>query len=116
MTYKINGTEILTQPTEAGWVGRDSIGIDGNGHQVYVGVRNYRFKWDLIDPQTYDQLQTFYNLQGNTGTVVVDLPYYTSGSYSFFPYSGCVMEEPKYGKFFVGHYDSVDLIITNIRT
>lgn len=116
MTYKINGTELDTQPTSGRWMPRDNLGIDGQGHAVYSSVREFELKWQASDPFLYDQLQTFYESQGNTGTSVVDLPYYVSGSYSFFSYSGCVLREPEMGEYFSEHHTDIFLLITNIRT
>ena len=116
MTYKINGTEIPTQPTTGHWMPRQQIGIDGNGHAIYTGVREFELKWQLVEPITADQLQTWFEGVGNTGTAVVDLPYYISGSYDFYSYTGCVLREPTFGTFFTEHYQSVAFLITNINT
>jgi len=116
MTYKINGTAISIQPTSGRWMPRDNLGIDGNGHMVYSAVREFELKWQLTDAALFDQLQTFFESVNNTGTAVVDLPYYTSGSYSFYSYSGCVLREPEMGTYFTEHHQDVFLLITNIRT
>jgi len=116
MTYKINGTEITTQPTTGKWVKRESIGVDGNGKDVYVGVRAYELKWQLIDPATFNQLQVFYNAVATTGTAVVDLPEYSKSTYAFFSYTGCVLNEPEIDAYFTGHHLNASLLITNIVT
>jgi len=35
MTYSINGSELLLQPTRGDWIASDPIGRDGMGHNVY---------------------------------------------------------------------------------
>jgi len=46
----------------------------------------------------------------------VDLPMYTTGTYTFQSYTGCYVYEPSPGEFFSGHYKDVKLLITNIVT
>lgn len=115
MTFKLNGTEIL-YPTTHRWLPRDVLGINGLGHPVYPGVREYELRWQLASPADYTQLETYFMALSGTSTVVVDLPYFVSGSYTFYPYSGCVLREPEYGEWFNGYYRDVTLLITNIRT
>ena len=116
MTYKISGVEIPTQPTTGRWIPRTQVGVDGNGHVIYVGVREYELRWRLSDPTNVAQLQTWFESVGNTGTVVVDLPYYLTGTYGFYSYSGCVLREPEIGNYFTEHHQSVLLLVTNINT
>ena len=116
MTYKVNGTEISTQPTTGRWMPRDSIGIDGNGHPIYVGVRRFELKWQLIDPATFNQLIGFYNSVAGTGSAVVDLPEYAKSTYAFYSYTGCIIEEPQIDAYFTQHHLNASLLITNIVT
>jgi hypothetical protein len=117
MTYKISGTAITTQPTTGRWIPRASLGIDGNGHAIYPGVREYELKWQLVNVSDYNQLVTFFNSIGNTGTVVVDLPQFGAATYTFYSYSGCVLREPEANQYFVGTgQQEVLLLISNIRT
>ncbi len=115
MTYKINGVELIDQPTNGGWVGRDEIGTDGMGHPIYPGVREYELSWDVVSATGMNQLQTFYNAS-TTGTVVVELPRYAYYGYQFYAYTGCILSEPLFGKYFAEHYLDVSIIIRNIRT
>jgi hypothetical protein len=118
MPYKINGTTILTQPTAGGWVARETLGVDGNGHAIYPSLREFEMVWDYIDLDTSHQLQDFYDTVSNTGTISVDLPLFNdvgaTGTYQ--TYSGCVMREPEFGQYFEYHRGDVKLLIVRIRT
>lgn len=116
MYYKINGTLIPTQPTTGRWLPRNQVGIAGDGHAVYSGVREFELRWQLIDPETSYALQNYFNSVSVTGSVVVDLPYYLSGTNSFMSYSGCVLREPQLGTYFVGYLQDLILIVTKIIT
>lgn len=117
MPYKINGTELTTQPTTGRWMPRTSLGIDGNGHTIYAGVREYELKWQLVNVSDYNQLITFFTTIGNTGTAVVELPKFGGATYTFQEYSGCVLREPESNAYFAGAgQQEVLLLITNIKT
>jgi hypothetical protein len=129
MSYKINGVTLLTQPTAGGWVVRDSLGIDGNGHAIYPSLREFEMVWDYIDLDMSHQLQDFYDTVSNTGTISVDLPKFNAGwdgsivlvsgsssVYLFETYSGCVLREPEFGQYFEYHRGDVKLLIVRIKT
>lgn len=116
MTYKINGTEISIQPTTGKWLPREVIEYDGNGHPIYSALREYEIRWNQIDDSTVYQLQTFFGSVNNTGSVVVDLPRYGSATYQFYAYTGCVLNEPEFGRYFVEHNMDVILLVRRIRT
>lgn len=115
-TYAINGTELLLQPTTGRWLPRDSLGFTGDGHPDYVGVREFEMSWQLISVNDSNQLQTFFNALGLTGTAVVDLPKYRSATYIFESYSGCTISEPQMDVYFEEHETSVTLLIYGIVT
>lgn len=116
MTYKINNTTLTTQPSDGNWEQRPPLGTDGNGHPIYPAVREYRLQWDIIDAASYGQLQNFYDVAGNTGTVSITLPQYGSTTYQDHDYSGCVLQEPYYDRYFEQHYMGVILLVSKIRT
>lgn len=114
----INGTDLLIQP-DVRWIPRSNLAIDGQGHPIYSAIREVEMNFELIDQATFNQLQGFYLLCGNTGTVVVTLPMYGSSQFSFIDYSGCVVGEPEIGgKYFTedGWIPQVKLLVANIRT
>jgi hypothetical protein len=115
-SYGINGTDFTTQPTEHNWLERGAVDYALDGHIVYVGIRQYQFRWDTLSPSDYNQLLGFYNLVGSTGTVVVDLPQHNASDYRFYSYSGCTLQEPYYGGFFSEHIKDVTMIVEGIRT
>lgn len=114
-TYKINDTELTIQPTTGEWKSRQLIDVDGNGHPVYPPYREYEMRWQLSNMTQVHQLQDFFDTIGRTGTVSVDLPRYAYDPYTFWRYSGTVIHEPAYGKFFAEHQTDVTLLITKIR-
>jgi hypothetical protein len=118
MPYKINGTILLTQPTAGQWVARETLGVDGNGHAIYPSLREFEMVWSLIDLDTSNQLQNFYNTVSNTGTVVVDLPLFNDlgATGTYYPYSGCVLREPEFGQYFEYNRQDAKLLIVRIRT
>ena len=116
MTYRIGGTELDPQPTTGRWVPRKIQGIDGNGRPVYEPTRKFEITWGVLNPEEYDDMQDHWLSIGATGSLVVDLPLYTSGSYAFQSYTGCYVYEPEPGVFFAEHYTNVRLLISNIVT
>lgn len=116
MTYKINGTELDPQPTKGRWIPRKMINRDGNGRAIYEPTRQHELRWGLLNAEEYDDLQNHFLSVGATGTLIVDLPVYTTGSYVFHSYTGCYVDEPSPGNFFAEHYEDVTLLITDIIT
>lgn len=115
MTYKINGTEIA-QPTTGRWMEREPLGINGFGQSIYAGVREFEMKWVINTPAEFNAIQNFFLAVGNTGTVVVDLPQYGAATYTFFSYTGCILNEPMASPYFTQHHTEVTLLVRNIRT
>jgi len=116
MTYEINGTELDPQPTTGRWLRRKLVGRDGNGRPIYEPTRQFELRWGLLNPVLYDDLQDYFLTISATGTVIIDLPVYTTGSYVFQSYTGCYINEPETGPFFTEHSQDVSLLVTNIVT
>ena len=116
MTYKINSVELDPQPTSGRWINRKLLGRDGNGRPIYEPTRRFEMRWGLLNPEEYDDFQNAFLTIGATGTVIVDLPYYTTGTYTFESYTGTYINEPETGRFFVENYTDVTLLVTNIIT
>jgi hypothetical protein len=112
--YKINNTLLLSQPETGRWVNRSDLGMDGAGHPVYPALREYELNWGYMDTAELYQLQSFYELVGNSGTVSVDLPEHAAGVYGFHTYSGCTLSEPQFSNYFEEHYSDVKLIIYKV--
>ena len=116
MTYKVGGTELDPQPTTGRWIPRKMLGRDGNGRAIYEATRQHELVWGLLNAEEYDDLQDHFVSIGATGTLIVDLPVYTTGTYVFHSYTGCYVDEPSPGRFFTEHYQDVRFIITNVVT
>jgi len=116
MTYKINGTELIIQPTTGRWFPRAQAGIGGDGHAIYVGVREYELRWQVESASGYNQLMNYFDAINPTGTAVVDLPQFGHSAHTFFSYSGCVLREPEAGVYFSESHTTVILLVTNIVT
>uniref|UniRef100_A0A6M3LYF3 Uncharacterized protein n=1 Tax=viral metagenome TaxID=1070528 RepID=A0A6M3LYF3_9ZZZZ len=115
-TYRIGGVDLLLQPTTGRWMPRKPLGIDGNGHPIYPGVREFEMRFQLGSPADYNQLQTFFESVSNTGTVIVDLPIYGHASYTFTSYTGCVLREPDSREYFSEHQTDFVILVAGIRT
>jgi hypothetical protein len=116
-SFAINSVDFILQPTEHKWMPRTMLGRDGAGHPIYSGVREYEFRFQLGTLTDYWQLQQWFQLMSNTGTLVLDLPTYgISGAYTFTSYTGCVISEPEAGTYFAEHKTDMTLIASNIRT
>lgn len=115
-SYKLNGTELTMQPTSGRWLPRTELGIDGLGHSVYSGVREFEMRFNLQSPIEYNQLITFFNGHQPTGTVIVDLPGFGINSYNFISYTGCVLQEPEMGEYFNENHQEVILLVRNVKT
>ena len=116
MTYKINGTDLLLQPSSGKWVDRDELDRDGNGHSIYPPVYNFELSWELMDLDSFYQLQGFYQNTLVTGSVVAELPDRYANSWSFKGYTGCIMQEPTRDNFWEEYVQGVKLLLVNIRT
>jgi len=116
MPYRINGTEITLQPESGGWIDRASLGLDGNGHPIYPPTRQFELRWSFMSASEFNQLLGFYDLVGSTGTVVATLPRWHTGSYSFFDYTGCVLQEPSVGAYYEEYLTEVRLVVSSVRT
>ena len=114
--YEINGTEVDPQPTTGRWIPRRMEGRDGNGRPIYEPTRRFEMKWGVLTPVLYDDLQDYFLGISVSGTVIVDLPVYTTGSYVFESYTGCYINEPETNVFFSEYYTDVSLLVTNIVT
>lgn len=114
--YYINGTELLLQPTSGRWLPRTMLGVSGDGHGIYSGVREFEMRFQLGSPQDYNQVITFFNSIQPTGTAVVTLPRFGYSTYEFFDYSGCTIREPETGPYFSEYQNDLLLLITNIKT
>ena len=114
--FKINGTSLTHQPTDHRWRERDLLGLTGDGKPLYPAFREYELEWDFLTATEFNELQTYFNSIGITGSAVVSLPQYASASYSFFPYTGCVIGEPSYDSYFEEYYGGVRLLVSRIRT
>lgn len=114
-TYGINGTDLTLQPTEGRWVERESLGIDGGGHEIYSGIRQFEMTFVLTAMGELKQVIDVFNSVAATGTVAVDLPQWGASDYRFFRYSGCCAKEPSFGPYFEGYGQDVIFTITNIR-
>lgn len=115
-SYKLNGTELTMQPTSGRWMPRTQLGIDGNGHAVYSGVREFEMRFNLQNPSEYNQIINFFNAYQPTGTVIVDLPEFGANIYNFKSYTGCNIYEPEMGEYFDEFHQEILLLVTNIKT
>lgn len=116
MTYKINGTDFLLQPTTGQWLDRELLGMDGNGRPIYSATRNFEVRWGAKTTTEFNQLKNFFDSVGTTGSLVVDLPMYGDATWQFESYTGCFVREPTASPYFQEHYMDVHLLVTNIRT
>lgn len=116
MPYRINGTDLLIEPTSGRWLPREQFGLDGNGHPIYSATRQYEINFGLLTPAQQHQLQNFFEEVITTGTAAVELPEYGANTYTFQVYSGCVLREPEQGRYYTEHIPEVRLLITNIVT
>jgi len=109
-----NGSVLITQPSTHGWNQRDSVGIDGNGVEVYVAPREYSLKFDLLDTDEFNQIYTLFLAQGVTGSLVSTLPKWNASPYQWYQYSGTIIREPTYEGYFQNYYQNVYLLVVRI--
>lgn len=110
-----NGATLSNQPSEHGWMERDSVGTDGNGIPVYVAPRSYELKWDALDEDGWNEIYTYFTTMGVTGTIVASLPKWKGTNYQFQNYSGTVLREMTYDGWFMNYYRNVRLVISRIN-
>lgn len=116
MTFAVNGTELVIQPTTGRWIPQPLVGVTPNGVPIYPGVRSFELRWNLVTPEHANQIVTFFETIGFTGTANVRLPEYATASYQFAYYSGCVLYQPEFGVYFAEHYQDIVMTIGNIIT
>lgn len=115
MTYKINGSAFIIQPTSGQWLEPTRVDVDGNGHPIYSAVTSFQLSWANLSPSGTYQLYQFFRTLTITGSAVVDLPRFGHNSYSFYSYTGCVVQLPLMGDYFYGQTLDVNLLVTKIR-
>lgn len=114
-SYGVNGVAFTLQPTVGAWQPRNTLGVDGNGHFVYQATYEFELSWGLSSQSEFYQLMQMFDTMNITGSVVVSLPQLRSATYQFYDYTGCVIQEPEFSRYFTEHPESVSLLITNIR-
>jgi hypothetical protein len=112
MTFAINNTNLITQPSDHYWMERTNLGYDGNGHPIYPTPRQYEMDWDWLEVDAFAQLEGFY--LSCTGTCQISLPCWGSATGGFATYSA-TLREPTYSKSFEGFYGSVKFIALNVK-
>ena len=114
--YQINGTPFTTQPESGQWQARKILSLDGNGHPVYPPSREFVIQWSYLSAADLDQIIGFFSACGVTGSAVVTLPQWNKDPYTYFDYTGCIVQEPVIGAYDFFYATQVKLTITNIRT
>lgn len=114
MSYRINGTEFIIQPTTGRWMERGMLDMSGDGHPIYGAVREFELRWNLISQDQVEQAQEWYE-RTISGTVSIDLPKFRGSTYEFQTYSGCSLYEPGRGVYFTEHTTEFILMVGNIR-
>ena len=94
MTFAINNTNLITQPSDHYWMERTNLGYDG------------------LEVDAFAQLEGFY--LSCTGTCQISLPCWGSATGGFATYSA-TLREPTYSKSFEGFYGSVKFIALNVK-
>lgn len=115
MGYKVNDTEITLQPTSGRWLPPKVIAKSGHGHEIEEPYFEFELKWELVAPSDYNQLLTWYNSIGQTGTCSVYLPEYGGATYAYHGYSGCVLSRPQLDIYFQEYIQNVTLRVMKIR-
>jgi hypothetical protein len=113
--YQCNGVDFLIQPTSGRWLPRMVLDVTGDGHPVYGAERQFELRWNLSDPSLPDQLRQWFEATIITGTCSVALPYYATGSWSFYTYPNCILYEPERGTYFNEDVTDVVMVVGNIR-
>ena len=114
-TYGINATAFTLQPSQGQWEEKSSIGTDGSGHPIYPAHGEFTLTWGIMSTSEFKQLNDFYNIVSNTGTVVTELPKWGDTDYIFYSYSGTVLSRPVAGAYFSTYVTNVKLSISKIR-
>lgn len=114
-SYAMNGTRLSLQPTYGNWQTRQELGRDGNNRPLYPAIREFEMGWDLMPTSDLKQIIDA-QLTTTTGTVVFDLPKWGDTLYTYYSYSGTIVNEVTVGQYFAEHVQNVRLIVSNIRT
>jgi hypothetical protein len=116
MPYKLDGVELVEDPLDGHWVDQEVLGIDGNNRPIYASTRMFEMVWQLMSPESFNQLFDQWDALSTTGSIVVDLPELGVDPFVFRSYTGAIVEQPMMGEYFQGFYDKVTMVIRNVRT
>src|SRR3990167_3265579 len=115
MTYKINNSPLLLQPTKGRWLDRKILDYDGNNRAVYVPTYEYLLSWDIISYLEFKQLYDAWLNVVSAGTISVDLPEKGGSDYDVFAtYTEVVPDEPTVKEHFQKHQTSAEWKLRNI--
>lgn len=115
MAYSINGSTFVIPPTSGQWLPPTTVDVDGNGMPVYSAVTAFELTWSNLEPSGTYQLYQFFQSLHITGSAVVSLPRFGYNDYTFYAYTGCVVNMPQMGTYFYENTLDVRLLITKVR-
>lgn len=112
--YKVNGVQ-LRKPTTARWLEKKGYGSSGVGNSIYGGYRDFELKWDFLTHSEFQTIESAFKFSQNSGSVVVELPYFAGNSFVAREYSGCYLTCPELGDYFEGYYSGVTLVVKKVH-
>lgn len=112
-TYLVFGQTLPIEPTDGGWIPQRQLGRTGAGFETLSPVFSFEITWGLLKKSEFSELMSIY--YSTSGSFVpCSLPEFDSATYEFYGYTGCVVNKPTFGKYFVETVTNVRLLITNI--
>lgn len=114
--YEVDGNPLFLQPESGQWLGRDQIGVDGQGRPIYQPTYSFQIKWGPMDAAEFNQLCGLFNQISITGTASIVLPSRCGEAiWTGTLYTGVLFEEPRRESFWQEHSLRPSVIVRNIN-
>lgn len=111
-----NGTGLMVQPTTAGWVQQDEIGINGLGISIYPALREFQLTFNLTSQGELYELINYFDQIGTTGSIVATLPAWGANTFQYRNYSGVVLKQPSMTEYFAEQWSTEVNLVLLVRT
>jgi len=111
-----NGTGLMLQPTTAGWVVQDTLGINGAGAGVYPALREFQMTFNLTSQGELFELINYFNQVSVTGSLTATLPAWGTNTFQYRDYSGTILRQPEMTEYFAEEWSSQVKLVLLVRT
>lgn len=113
---QFNGTGLMLNPSTAGWVDIDQLGVSGDGHAIYPALREFRMSFNLTTQGEWFELYDYFRKVSVTGTMTVALPDFSMNTFGYKNYSGAILRFPTSSQYFNEEWSNEVSVSIFVRT